>query len=299
VGVYDPASFLATRQFSANWTSQGLPNEAMAAWYREAPEASTLKAVPAGSVLVTFCNSQSFVDTFRGVPAANRTTWHVTGTNSVHNFVGISVSQPNTSISAYLEGSPCEDVLSRSYYRIVGDNPDAAPQSLEVRTWNKNVSNGDVLLLPSDKISDWSGVINVSPLNGVNFGQTESKSRFSIRNDGTATRDVRFTLDQPINHDELFNSEYLPWCLHWRDMDVALTNVEWTLGGPAGAYYGKWWQKTLAPGETWRIEVGLDRERLHGDVRQKGLPFGAIITVPENSEAHAKAVIPLYGETSG
>ncbi len=299
VGLYDPASYLATRQFSSIWASQGLPNEAMAVWYREAPEASTLKAVPAGSVLVTFCNSQSFVDTFRGVPAANRTTWHVTGTNSVHNFVGISVSQPNTSISAYLEGSPCEDVLSRSYYRIVGDNPDAAPQSLEVRTWNKNVSNGDVLLLPSDKISDWSGVINVSPLNGVNFGQTESKSRFSIRNDGTTSRDVRFTLDQPINHDELFNSEYLPWCLHWRDMDVALTNVEWTLGGPAGAYYGKWWQKTLAPGETWRIEVGLDRERLHGDVRQKGLPFGAIITVTENSEAHAKAVIPLYGETSG
>ena len=83
VGLYDPASFLATRQFSSTWVSQGLPNEAMAVWYREAPEASTLKAVLGGSVLVTFCNnSQGFVDTFRGAPAAPRATWHVTGTNA-------------------------------------------------------------------------------------------------------------------------------------------------------------------------------------------------------------------------
>ena len=298
VGLYDPASFLATRQFSAEWTSQGLPNEAMAVWYRDAPEASTLKAVPGGSILVTFCNSPSFVDTFRGAPAAPRTTWHVTGTNTVYNFVGFSVSQ-DADIVAYLEGSPCENVLSRACYRIVGDEPDAAPQAREVRTYDRTVSNGTVLLLPSDKISDWSGVLHVSPLNGVNFGQTGKRASFSIRNDGTESRDVRFTLDQALNHDELFNSPRLPWTLHWRDMDVALTNAAWTLGGPAGTYYGMWWHKTLAPGETWRVEVGLDRESLEEGDRRKGLPFGALLTVTEDSEAHAKAVIPIYGETSG
>ena len=226
VGIYDPASFLATRQFSANWTSQGLPSEAMAVWYRDAPESSTLKVVPAGSVLVTFCSSAGFVDTFRGVPAAPRTTWHVTDTNTVYNYFGISVSQ-DTSISAYLEGSPCEDVKSRSYYRIIGDDPDASPQSLEVRTWDNVFSDGSVLLLPSDRLSDWSGVLHVSPMDGINFGQTASKGMLSIRNDGTTNRTVRVSLEQALNHDELFESEILPYWLFTRDMDVAVTNAAW------------------------------------------------------------------------
>ena len=220
VGVYDPASFLATRQFSANWTSQGLPNEAMAAWYREAPEASTLKSVPAGSVLVTFCKTDSYLATLYGAPAAPRTTWHVTDTNTVHNFVGFSVSQA-TDIAAYLEGSPCENVKSLAYYRIVGDDPNASPQSLEVRTWNSTVSDGDVLLLPSDKISDWSGVLHVSPLNGVNFGQTGTKGALSIRNDGTASRTVSVEFIQALNHGDLFNSPSLPQAIFARDMDAA------------------------------------------------------------------------------
>ena len=35
VGFYDPASFLATRQFSQNWESQGLSMNAIAMWHRD------------------------------------------------------------------------------------------------------------------------------------------------------------------------------------------------------------------------------------------------------------------------
>ena len=42
---------------------------------------------------------------------------------------------------------------------------------------DRTVSDGGVLLLPSDKISNWSGVLNVSPINGIDFGQ-ESLSDF-------------------------------------------------------------------------------------------------------------------------
>ena len=298
VGLYDPASFLATRQFSAEWNSQGLPREAMAVWYRDAPEASSLKAVPGGSILVTFCNSSSFVDTFRGAPVAPRTTWHVTGTNTVYNFVGFSVSQA-TDISAYLEGSPCEEVLSRAYYRIVGDDPTASPQSLEVRSYDRTVSDGGVLLLPSDKISDWSGVLNVSPINGIDFGQTGQKSSFSVRNDGTTNREVRVELVRALNHGELFNSPILPMSLLFRDMDVAVTNAEWHIGNERDPYYGIAYYKKLAPGETWRIEVGLARAYLEDGDRRKGLPFGALLKITEDSAAHAKVLIPIHGETSG
>lgn len=294
VGVYDPASFLATRQFSANWTSQGLPNEAMAAWYREAPEASTLKSVPAGSVLVTFCKTDSFLATFRGVPAAPRTTWHVTDTNTVYNFVGFSVSQ-TTDIAAYLEGSPCENVKSLAYYSIVGDDPNASPQSLEVRTWNSTVSDGGVLLLPSDKISDWSGVLHVSPINGIDFGQGANKAVLTIRNDGTTNREVRVELSQALNHEELFRSPYVSHAIVYRDMDSSFTNAAWE----AFEYYGSAVYKTLAPSETWNLELGLKRSSLEENETRKGLSFGALLKVSEDSAAHAKAVVPICGETSG
>ena len=298
VGVYDPASFLATRQFSAEWNSQGLPREAMAAWYREAPEASSLKNVPAGSVLVTFnTNATEFLDTLYGAPAAPRTTWHVTGTNTVYNFVGFSVSQ-TTDIAASLEGSPCENVLSRAYYRIGGDDPNAAPDSIEVRSWANTVKDGEVLLLPSDKISDWSGVLHVSPLNGVNFGQTGTKGALSIRNDGTASRTVSVEFIQALNHGDLFNSPSLPQAIFARDMDAATTNGGWNVGIRTQGY-GMGWDKTLAPGETWNLQFGLDRRSLQEDDRRKGLPFGALLKITESSAAHAKAFVPICGETSG
>lgn len=298
VGLYDPASFLATRQFSSEWNSQGLPNEAMAVWYRDAPEASTLKRVPAGSILVTYCLTAGFVETFRGPPAAPRTTWHVTGTNTVHNFVGFSVTQP-TDIAAYLEGSPCEEVKSRAYYRICGNETNATPQAREVRTRDQAVTDGEVLLLPSDKISDWSGVLFVSPLEGIDFGQTGKKSSLSIRNDGTTNREVRVELVRALNHDELFNSPAIPQSLFFRDMDVAITNAEWHIGNERDPYYGIAYYKKLAPGETWRIEVGLARAFLEDGDRRKGLPFGALLKITEDSAAHAKVLIPIHGETSG
>lgn len=37
-GFYDPAAFLATRQFSQTWDSQGLSMKPVATWYRGVPE---------------------------------------------------------------------------------------------------------------------------------------------------------------------------------------------------------------------------------------------------------------------
>ena len=293
VGLYDPASFLATRQFGADWDSEGLTGSSMALWKRGFPEASSLSRVPAGSVLVTYCTNESHSVTIRGVPAAPRTTWHVSGTNAVYNFFGFSTTQ-QTDISAYLEGSPCEGVKSRVYYRIVGDNLDAGPGPLEVRTWNSKVSDGDVLLLPSDDLSDWSGVLFVSPMNGIDFGQNGVKATLTVRNDGKSPRTVSVALEQAANAAELQLSGTLPLCLHVRDADVARTNVAWSA---ALSGYGPVTKKELAPDETWRLEFGLDRTAFSSLV--KGLSFGALLRITEDGDSHAKVVVPLAGETSG
>ena len=293
VGLYDPASFLATRQFGADWDSEGLTGSSMALWKRGFPEASSLSRVPAGSVLVTYCTNESHSVTIRGVPAAPRTTWHVSGTNAVYNFFGFSTTQ-QTDISAYLEGSPCEGVKSRAYYRIVGDNLDAGPGPLEVRTWNSKVSDGDVLLLPSDDLSDWSGVLFVSPMTGIDFGQNGVKATLTVRNDGKSPRTVSVALEQAANAAELQLSGTLPLCLHVRDADVARTNAAWSA---ALSGYGPVTKKELAPDETWRLEFGLDRTAFSSLV--KGLSFGALLRITEDGDSHAKVVVPLAGETSG
>ena len=293
VGLYDPVSFLVTRQFGADWDSEGLTGSSMALWKRGFPEASSLSRVPAGSVLVTYCTNESHSVTIRGVPAAPRTTWHVSGTNAVYNFFGFSTTQ-QTDISAYLEGSPCEGVKSRAYYRIVGDNLDAGPGPLEVRTWNSKVSDGDVLLLPSDDLSDWSGVLFVSPMNGIDFGQNGVKATLTVRNDGKSPRTVSVALEQAVNAAELQLSGTLPLCLHVRDADVARTNAAWSA---ALSGYGPVTKKELAPDETWRLEFGLDRTAFSSLV--KGLSFGALLRITEDGDSHAKVVVPLAGETSG
>jgi hypothetical protein len=293
VGLYDPASFLATRQFGADWDSEGLTGSSMALWKRGFPEASSFSRVPAGSVLVTYCTNESHSVTLRGAPAAPRTTWHVSGTNAVYNFFGFSTTQ-QTDISAYLEGSPCEGVKSRAYYRIVGDNLDAGPGPIEVRSWNSKVSDGEVLLLPSDDLSDWSGVLFVSPMNGVDFGQDGVKATLTVRNDGKSPRTVSVALEQAANAAELQLSGTLPLCLHVRDADVARTNAAWSA---ALSGYGPVAKKELAPDETWRLEFGLDRTAFSSLV--KGLSFGALLRITEDGDSHAKVVVPLAGETSG
>ncbi len=308
VGLYDPASFLATRQFSAEWNSQGMSSGAMAVWYRGVPEASSLKSVPGGSVLVTFnTNATTFVDTLYGAPVAPRATWHVTGTNTVYNFFGFSVSQ-ETDIAAYLEGSPCENVKSRAYYRVTGVDPNAAPGAREVRTTERTVKDGDVLLLPSDTISDWSGVLHISPLNGIDFGQDSSMGTLVIRNDGTASRRVRLEFAMPHNAAELYKTDELPFYIYVRDPDVDGDAEDWQSYSAwdwweqvvaNGTTFGKVLYKTIAPGEKWNLQFGLDRRGLQGDDRQKGQPFGMLAKITEDSAAHAKAVIPIYGETSG
>ena len=292
VGFYDPASFLATRQFSQTWDSQGLSMKPIAMWHRGIPEASQIKYIPAGTVCLAFStNDEQTVVSVQGVPAAPRMTWHVTDTNDVYNFVGFSL-QPDAKIapSDYLEGFDGNFTKS-GFYKFAGNDEDASPSITRVYDTSK-VSDGDVLLVATDTQSDWSGVLNVSPMGGLDFGSGSSKATLSIRNDGGEDRTVSVAMEIDASYGDV---ELPRTAIHIRDAAVAITNATWSAVGGSDAPIAT---KRLAAGETWKIEFGIDRKVFDSEV--KGKTFGALLRVTDvDGKSKMRVDVPLVGETSG
>ena len=292
VGFYDPASFLATRQFAQGWDSAGLSMNAVVMWHRDFPEASQVQLIPAGTVcLVCSTNEANTTVSLVGVPAAPRMTWHVTSSNEVYNFVGISL-QEGASVRPgdYLEGFD-GNLLNGGFFKFYGRNPDKAPDVMQVYQSTK-VSDGDVLLVASDVQSDWSGVLNVSPMTGPDFRSDSSKTTLYVRNDGEDERTVAVALETSASYGDL---ELPRGAIHIRDAAVALTNAAWAAVGPAPAPVAT---KRLAAGETWELEFGIDRPSF--DTGAKGRKFGALLRVTDvDGGSKMRVDVPLVGETSG
>ena len=292
VGFYDPATFLATRQFAQTWDSHGLSMNAVAMWHRDYPEASQVQLIPAGTVcLVCSTNTADTAVSIVGVPAAPRITWHITNTNEVYNFIGFSLREgESVSPNDYLSGFD-GNLLKGGFFKFSGRNPDRAPSITEVYS-STTVSDGDVLLVASDVQSDWSGALYVSPMAGLDFGSDQSLAMFSVRNDGEDGRTV--AIDMVC--DPAYGEVSMPRsAVHIRDAAVALTNAAWTaLSDEVSAVARKW----LAAGETWRIEFGLDRAAF--DTGARGRKFGALWRVTDVDGASKMRVdVPLVGTTSG
>jgi len=300
VGVYDPAAFLATRQFSADGGTEGLVSSPILMWNREYREASLVTRIPAGVVCLCFNTNLTaggtFSTTLVGVPAAPRTTWHPSDDGDVLNYFGFSL-QEGVSVTpeAYLEGF---DALSGEAMLRIGGKTRGEPPSRLPFYSGGTVSDGEALLVGAGDLSDWSGALFVSPQTSLDFGSAGARATIRIRNDGAAPRTVALSLDRAVA--EL--DPRLPFSarfLLWRDEDVALTNAAWT---PVGAI-GEVSRKRLAPGETWRVAFGLDRTSLVGEggsTLPRGVPFGALLTARDvDGGSGMKAVVPLRGETSG
>ena len=292
VGFYDPASFLATRQFSRDWDSQGLSMNPVAMWHRGIPEASQMKSVPAGTVCLVFnTNATATVVSAVGVPAAPRMTWHVTDTNGVYNFVGFSLQRGAEIVPGdYLEGFD-GDILKSGFFMFSGNYEDRSPNITRIYPSTK-VSDGNVLLVASDVQSDWSGVLNVSPMGGLDLGDDTSKATLSIRNDGEEGRTVAVAMETSSSYGEVL----LPrGAVYVRDAASAVTNGAWAAAGGADSPLAT---KRLAAGETWKLEFGIDRRTFEPAV--KGRPFGALLRVTDVDGASKMRVdVPLVGETSG
>ncbi|MBP1590227.1 MAG: hypothetical protein ILO10_08555 [Kiritimatiellae bacterium] len=288
VGLYDPAAFLATRQFSANSESEGILASPIAMWHRDYPEASDAMSLPANTVCIFYnTNKANSTLTVRGVPAAPRTTWHVTGPKSPYNYFGVSLQSGTSALAAdYMEGftgSPPQ----QTYHMISGVNSNIAPKTSKLYTTDQ-IHDGQVILASSTEVSDWSGVLFVSPMDGLDFGTNATKRMLSIRNDSTLDRVASVDL-VPVAG---FTRDLRP-ALHIRDMTVALTNAAWIT--PETSRLAS---KTLAPGETWKLEFGLDRSYFDSDIR--GTPFGAVLRIIDDGGASKLRVdVPIQGAASG
>ena len=294
VGLYDPSVFLSTAQFAAEGETQGMTAPPFATWKRGYPEASDAKRLPAGTVLLYFgTNASRVVTALVGVPAAPRLKWHVSGTNDVYNYVGFSLVQGagvSTAPSDYLDGFGGVYHSNRTFYRLFGTSKAEAPRMIKV-TSSAKVADGDVLIMPSDIVSDWSGVLWVSPRSGLDYGRDDVKRTLTIRNDGTQPRTVSIDLvDDAANRQDVTLA--YTW-LHVRDEGAALTNAQWTACTDAHVA-----TKTLAAGETWNLQVGLDRKAMNS--HPAGKTFGLILRITE-TEGYSKmrVDVPIQGETSG
>ena len=299
VGFYDPASFLATRQFGDG--SKALSMKPVATWFRNYPEASDTERIPAGSVALAFnTNDAPTAVSVTGVPAAPRLTWHVTDTNEVLNFVGFSMQTGAKVLPTdYLEGFD-GDFSKGLLYRIGGGYETESPTISAIYS-NKKVSDGDVLLAASSAQSDWSGALFVSPMNGIDFGTEGVRATLSIRNDGGAPRTVALALMHAQNVGRPYGSwgaiELPDAAVKMRDAAVALTNAAWNAIEPA-ATTRVFATKTLEADETWKLDFGLDRSAL--PAAEKGADFGALIRVTDvDGVSRMRVDVPFVGASSG
>ena len=291
VGLYDPASFLATRQYTASSELQaGIAIAPIAMWHRDNPAASEALSMPANTVCIFFStNTAPTALRVRGVPAAPRTTWHVTGPKKPYNFFGLSLQAGATITPGdYLDGFSGIKSLS-GIYRVTGTNSAVPPLATRVYSTTK-LSDANVLLVPSSEIADWSGVLHVSPMDGLDYGTNATLRVLSVRNDSTQTRTAAIDLVPSVSAGG--TRDLLP-ALHLRDAAVAVTNAEWL--SPTSPRLAS---KVLQPGETWQLEVGLDRALFDGDVR--GTPFGAVLRITDDGGASKMRVdVPIQGAASG
>lgn len=290
IGFYDPATFLSTAQFSSSGETQGLTMAPFATWRRGYPEASNASRLSAGTVLV-FASTNKTSVVLVGEPAAPRLRWHVSGTNDVYNYVGFSLkSGVEISPSDYLDGFGGASIANRTFYKIFGPKTQA-PRLVKISATSK-VSDGAVLAMSSDIVSDWSGVLNVSPMNGLDFGTDGVKRTLAIRNDGTNGRTVRVALaDDAANIQDIT----LPYtALYVRDpAEITATNASWTACTNAVMA-----EKFVPAGKTWELQVGLDRTVMRDEIY--GRTFGLILRITdEDGGSKMRVDVPLQGATSG
>ena len=289
VGVYDPASYLETKQYSGSENTEGTRSSAYKMWRRGEPALSTLARVIANQIYV--CNNTNETDyevTLYGRPAAPRFTWHPSSTNETMNFVGISAvpGETNVTLDAYFNGFTGGPV---NFYRFQGFNETI---QLSPVSASDKFANGDVVVASAAKVSDFSGVLNVTPLTGLDFSTNLNYRTLSVRNDGATERTVSIKLDsgdiptggeRPNSPEQLLVRE-----------SVGQTN-EW-VSFPAGNSF----VKNLASGETLTLEIALDRTKL---TTAAGYYYGGLLKIEDTSTgdtaSHARVTLPIEVTSDG
>lgn len=285
--VYDPAAFQETKQYSGTSSTEGMANGGYRTWHRGDPGASSLLNVPANSVIVCYATNEMAGTVLYGRPSAPRISWHATSTNESLNLVGIA-SVGTTTPGGYFSGL---DVGAATYKRIWG--PTRASPSLSTVYANTEVNAGEVILAESSGVSDWSGVLHVSPIAGIDFGTNEVVRTLEVRNDGAAARTVKVALaaGSAANAQDI---PPVPTPLSVRDASNAdlAARDDWAAFSPSAPF-----TKELDAGETLTLQIAFDRTQVTAPA---GTYFGALLVVTdEDGESGMRVVVPLEADADG
>ena len=269
VAGYDPAAFQETRQYSGTDSSEGTVRTAYKVWRRGDPGASSLVGVPGNAIYTCFATN-AWTKTVYGVPLAPRLSWHPCGTNAALNLVGLSVANgAKATLADYFSGLDSE---SATYFRFCGTN--AAAPTMGMVWSSERFAQGAVLAMDAARVSDWSGVLHVSPVTGVDFGTNAFPVTVSVRNDGATARTVGISLSAATPH-TAYDIPPVPTGLLLKDVSTQLdsqTNA-WTELDPSklSVSFGK----RLAAGETLTLSLALDRTNL---LAAAGTRYGALMS---------------------
>lgn len=298
VGFYDQTAFAFTRQFStgAADTTEGSVIPGMKLWVKGDLGHSSFDTLIANGVYVTVnTNRTDFTAELYGEPVAYRVAWHVSdGETKPVNFAGISSSQDvKLTADGYFNGLTT-DWTNR--YLVYGLPTSKIPLlNLIVKT--PTLANGGVVAMDAKKISDWSGVLNVSPSAGITLGTNYNSSVVSIRNDAFETRRVRVSFREGqwprVKADEPSPLVLPVPTVMYLDSNV---HTNWQASLRQVPY-----ERELLPGETLKLRVAVDREKELLDPNV-GTEYGGIIDVEDISSerpSYFKTSIPFSAESDG
>ncbi len=285
VGAYDAASFLETRQYSMSASSEGALVGGYRVWQRGDVGVTTLKGIAANTVYLCFATNQMSAVKIYGTPVAPRQTWHVSDKNTL-NLVGISAAE-ETTIADYFDGL---DVGNTIYKRLYGLKQEKVS---EVDFGRKEMLKmGSVLAIDSTKVSDWSGVLNVSPMGGIDFGTDGALRTVTVRNDGAKARTVRVKMSRGSAANAL-EVPSVPMGLMVKDTTTLLGAEDWKSFSLSDVF-----EKELAAGETLKLSIAVDRTKYAAGT--KGVYYGALLVVEDvDGGSNMRVVVPVELTSDG
>lgn len=288
VAAYDSASFLETKQYSAEGSNEGTTVRGYRVWRRDAESGfSDLTGVSANTIYLVFNkDSQKFVTTVYGRPQAPRFTWHISSSTEAMNLVGVSIKNgEEVSLGEYFDGL---DTGATAFYAYNFWGTEEAPKLSLIPANSKMLKNGDAIAMTTSKLSDWSGVLKVSPISGFDFSTNETRCVITVVNESSRERKVRIGLDQG-NAPSLVD---LPPVIQGLFCRAGLRE-NWRAFSPENPYTA-----TLGAGEKLDLELALDRSQLKGTV---GTLYGAKLSVTDETEGGSgfAATIPLEAKSDG
>ena len=289
VGVYDPAAFLMTKQYSQSGSTEGAAASGFRMWYKDEPSLSQIKRIAANTVCACYA-TKDWEGMVYGRPSAPRITWHSSSTNETMNYVGFSLVADDTKVTLekYFDGL---DVGNVAYSYLLGGG-DESHFALGPANGLTQFRNGDVVVMTASKLSDWSGVLNVSPMSGLDFSTNGTCRTLRVRNDSSKPRLVAFELGSGAAAQLGDVPPTLENGFLLRD-ETVLTNgwVQFSSSRP--------FQKEIAAGETLELTLALDRTKIPGTA---GTYYGSILTIRDVSEkdcSHMRVSLPVEVTSDG